>query len=569
MKSIIYIFSTFTAILLSSYATAQDSKLVVTSKYQEDSLRVTDLYLQAVKKLITDTDKNNAYSILCEVLEIDPNHAPSLFKAASINPNKDKALTMAEKAVTLDPKNVEYKMLYVELLSAKKEVQKSIEVWKEILNLDNKNINRHLQMVSVYVNAAMPYAAINTLDSALILFGNRPEILGYQQYIYQGVKMHDKAIEAGNALIKITPNSAETHTNLAKSYIAASNDSLAWKHLDRAIEIDPTNIDVLIARADMFYSQGKMPEYLTTIGMIFASDRLDLDTKIGYFKKFVEKPEFYQNHIMLVEGVINSLRLAYPNSYKADVLYARHLINMRELKKALSVYKLHLNDSINQEDVYSNIIGLESYIKESRDSIIKYNNLARDLFPNSLDMQLNVSSIYLQQKEYKEAIKVATEALDIAETDSLKSTIYGFIGDIYSEMGKQPTTYKYYKKALKYNKSNIMVLNNYSYFLSEEGKELEKALTMSSLVIASEPDNATYLDTYGWILYKLERYEEAKKHLRRAIALSDKDNDVLMLHLGDVFFALGDTFSAELYWDKASKAGASDSDIAERKAKLL
>lgn len=66
-----------------------------------------------------------------------------------------------------------------------------------------------------------------------------------------------------------------------------------------------------------------------------------------------------------------------------------------------------------------------------------------------------------------------------------------------------PEAYKAYDEALKYNDKNVVVLNNYAYFLSLEKKDLKKAERMSALAVKLEPNNSTYLDTYAWIfLYR-------------------------------------------------------------------
>ena len=69
------------------------------------------------------------------------------------------------------------------------------------------------------------------------------------------------------------------------------------------------------------------------------------------------------------------------------------------------------------------------------------------------------------------------------------------------------------------------MLNNYSYFLSEQDKDLKRALEMSKKVMESEPGNATYIDTYGWILFKLGLYKEAKEQLVRAISLDSTGSE--------------------------------------------
>ena len=76
-------------------------------------------------------------------------------------------------------------------------------------------------------------------------------------------------------------------------------------------------------------------------------------------------------------------------------------------------------------------------------------------------------------------------------------------------LGDTKSAYKAYDKALKIDPSYAPVLNNYAYYLSEEGKQLKKARSMSKKTIEAEPDNATYLDTYGWILHLLGKIGRA------------------------------------------------------------
>ena len=69
---------------------------------------------------------------------------------------------------------------------------------------------------------------------------------------------------------------------------------------------------------------------------------------------------------------------------------------------------------------------------------------------------------------------------------------------------------------MKEDPDNVLVLNNYGYYLSEQEIELEKAKKMSYKTVEKEPNNATYLDTYAWILYKLNDFENAKIYIEKA-----------------------------------------------------
>ena len=115
-----------------------------------------------------------------------------------------------------------------------------------------------------------------------------------------------------------------------------------------------------------------------------------------------------------------------------------------------------------------------------------------------------------------------------------------------------------------------MVLNNYAYYLSELRRDLKRAEQMSFKTVQAEPTNATYLDTYAWILFLQKRYDEARAYIDRAL---ENDNDstngpsaVVIGHAGDIYCMCGDTDRAVELWQRALKAGG-DKAVLTRKIK--
>ncbi|UKI39855.1 MAG: tetratricopeptide repeat protein [Alistipes putredinis] len=119
--------------------------------------------------------------------------------------------------------------------------------------------------------------------------------------------------------------------------------------------------------------------------------------------------------------------------------------------------------------------------------------------------------------------------------------------------GNSRKAFAYYEKALRYDADNAMTLNNYAYYLSENGEQLEKALAMSERSNALSKSNPTYLDTRAWILYKLGRAAEAKPLMQQALSLDRSSSAVLLVHYGDILDALGDRFMAVTYWKRAKE----------------
>jgi tetratricopeptide (TPR) repeat protein len=93
---------------------------------------------------------------------------------------------------------------------------------------------------------------------------------------------------------------------------------------------------------------------------------------------------------------------------------------------------------------------------------------------------------------------------------------------------------------------------------------MERARQMSERAIKLESNNATYLDTYAWILYYMGELEEARTYMRQALSLDRTGSAELPLHYGDILFALGERFMAETYWRKALEQGADAKRIEQR-----
>ena len=108
-------------------------------------------------------------------------------------------------------------------------------------------------------------------------------------------------------------------------------------------------------------------------------------------------------------------------------------------------------------------------------------------------------------------------------------------------LGRKEEAFESYEKALQLNPQNLPVLNNYSYYLSLDKRDLDKAEMMSGITIKAEPMNPTYLDTYGWILFEQGSYIMAKIYLEKAVEYSGENPSAEVLeHYGDLLIKTGE-----------------------------
>lgn len=129
------------------------------------------------------------------------------------------------------------------------------------------------------------------------------------------------------------------------------------------------------------------------------------------------------------------------------------------------------------------------------------------------------------------------------------SSLYGFIGDQYMNREMREAAYKEYEQGLKYNPDNAMLLNNYAYFLAKDStlNRLKKAERMSRRSITLEPRNATYLDTYAYILYLKGDYVGAKSYYTKLFSLGEVESAEVYRNYSDLLDAMGNTTTAEVY----------------------
>lgn len=124
-----------------------------------------------------------------------------------------------------------------------------------------------------------------------------------------------------------------------------------------------------------------------------------------------------------------------------------------------------------------------------------------------------------------------------------------------------------FRKALALNPDQPQVLNYLGYSLVEKQIKLDEALDMIERAVAARPDSGYIVDSLGWVLYRLGRYEEAVVHMERAAELMPVD-PIVNDHLGDVLWAVGRTREAQFQWTRALSFDPEEKDAIRIRRKL-
>ena len=162
--------------------------------------------------------------------------------------------------------------------------------------------------------------------------------------------------------------------------------------------------------------------------------------------------------------------------------------------------------------------------------------------------------IYSVIEEPEKAMECFYKALPLSDYNhELKSDILCSMADSYYKNAMSDSAFVYYGKAIEVNPDNMLALNNYAYYLSEKGIDLDRAERMSARTVVAEPENVNSLDTYAWIFFKKKNYDMARKYIETALKYSEKPSAELNHHAGDIYFMSGDPQKALEYWKEALK----------------
>ena len=529
----------------------------------------TAVFLEAnSEKLLGNLDKAKALFMHC--LELDPEDAASMYELARIeriNNNSGRALEWAEKAVQVAPENVWYLILLAELYQENMEFGKSIEVSEKLVELHPENLEYLYDLALTHLLVGNYRKSIDTYNRIEDIIGVTEEISIQKQKIWLRLDEPEKAIEEIETLCAAWPNEVRFKSILAEIYVSNGMEEDALQIYLEISEKDPNNAYIQITLSDYYRKRGETEKSLEHLKLGFSNPYLDIDTKVQILLAYFTIDEYYDKQKEDAAELASILVETHPDnaraySIKADLHYQNE--EWEEARQALrNVVQLDPSNYI----VWEQLLFTESYLsdfeamrKESRQTI--------ELFPQQPLPYLFAAVASYNFGDHEQMIlDLETGIRYVVRNDLLLAEFYNYLGDAYHQTGQDEKAFEAYEACLKINPENSIVLNNYAYYLSLNGEQLEKAKKMALKANELDPENPSNQDTYGWVLYKLGEYEEALVWIGKSIENHNTDNAEVLEHYGDVLYKLGRTQEALEYWKEALNAGEGGSELLEKKVK--
>lgn len=509
-----------------------------------------------------------AFDAFNHCLAIDSTAAPVLYELSSfyIQLNRpEKAVDMLKRAVANSADNFTYRMALATISRNLGMYGEAAEEYEKLLKAypGKPELNYYLaEALTQEGEIGQAIDAYNALESSI----GMNEALSMQKYkLYNSLEQSDAAFKEIEKLAAKYPMEARYQIILGDLHLEKNDTIKARAYYDKAHEIDPANPYYIVSMANYYEATGNKDAAEEQIRTALVNEKLDVDTKVGILSRYILKLQQTQKDTDSSNALFQTLLEQHPEDTELKQMYGSLLLSQGKTDEARFQFQLITEMEPENAGAWQQLLNM-SLKAEDIPEVIRICTKCQELFPDAPEYYFYLGIAYYQQEKYQEALNTYYAGIDIipAENPRLKSDFYGQIGDIYYQMKQMDQTYKAYDEALKYNDNNIVVLNNYAYFLSLDKKDLKKAERMSAQCIKLEPDNATYLDTYAWIFFVQGNYTLAKIYIESALEKDNTKSAELVDHYGDILYMTGDKDKAVEQWKKARELGK-ESEVLDRK----
>jgi Flp pilus assembly protein TadD len=243
------------------------------------------------------------------------------------------------------------------------------------------------------------------------------------------------------------------------------------------------------------------------------------------------------------------LMKTHPNESLSYVVYSDLLYATGKYAESHQYLLKALEFETSDFKIWQKLISIDEQLNDM--SLLELDSRkALEYFPNLPALYIYNGFALISLKQFEKSIQISEDGLAIAIQQKDKVQLHLNIADAYQQQGKHVESDKAFDEVLKLEPNNTLALNNYAYFLALRKVRLAEAEAMIKKAIAEEADNASYLDTYGWVLFQSGKYAEALEQIKKAGKL-DPTNPEILEHAGDALFKLGRTEEARTEWKKA------------------
>ena len=524
------------------------------------SLRYDSYFLQA----LVQREKGNldaAFDLLQHCIKINPQAAEAYYFLAQYyqilrgdSTNLKTAQQYILKAAELEPDNATFLETVAQSYISQAEYEKAIPVVERLYNQDKSREELLEMLFELYQQTDNTDKAIETLNRLEAAEGKSERLSYAKSEIYTKTGDKKAAIAEMQELARQYPNDLNYKGMYADMLLRNDEEQQALKLYNEILAEEPDNTRAQVSLRSYYLVQGEIEKADSLTEVILLNKNTTNEQRIYLMRQMVADSERTDGDSTQILNMFHKM-LAVPQKNADIATLCAAYMDLKKMPRDSVRAMLQTVLSIAPDNAAARL-QLVSFAWDRKDhqEVITLCQDARQYNPEEMAFYYYQGMAYYQEEDKDKALEAFQNGIGVINQESnpaIVSDFYAVMGDLLHQKGLARKAFEAYDSCLQWKDDNIMCLNNYAYYLSELDEQLDKAEQMSYKTIKAEPKNATYLDTYAWILFMQGRYAEAKIYIDQALQNDSDSNAVITEHAGDIYIQNKEPERAVELWNEA------------------
>ena len=528
----------------------------------EASRRYNYFFLEAVRQQNAG-HYDAAFDLINYCLQLNPNAAEAyLMRSGYYSELNLDSLDFADlvKAATLQPSNDTYQERLAEGYLNTGKYDKAIETYENLYSNNRSRSDVLGDLVQLYKQQKDYGGMLRTIRRIEQVEGESDQTAMMKMNVYELKGDEKNAYKTLKMLADTHPINQNYTLMLGNWLMQHKGQKEAYKLYTEALDADPSNVYAQSAMYDYYRTMSQDSLANGMMNRILLGKNTPQKSRIQFLRQAIMDSEERKDDSTEVVKLIDRVQQVVPT----DTLVAQMRVAYYSMKK---FPKPDVNKALSELlELQPDNAGTRMQLIQNEWDSGNWKKIDSLSTPGMLYNPDEMAFYYFSglsrwyEKDNRgalDALQRGTRAITDKSNRETVGVIYSILGEIYHNMGNKAQSFAAYDSCLQWKPDDVVTLNNYAYYLGEEGVNLKKAEEMSAKAVKAEPKNATYLDTYAWVLYKQKRYAEAKIYIDMALKFTaDSTNDAtLREHAGDIYVGLKNYTSAVEFYKQALQQG--------------
>jgi predicted Zn-dependent protease len=520
-----------------------------------DEARFNMIYVEAIRQKLMG-NVGDALKYFEEALKINSSSDASYYQIAQIlssGGEMERAKQYLSRAIKVDDKNMWYLTMMADIYYQEKDLDSAVFYYEKAVKVFPDKEDLQLTLGSLYSENKDYDKAVGVFNELDRKYGiNQNSTVGAVRTLISAGK-YEMAEEKALKLINEFPDEVLYNGLLAEIYKGKGQIEKAREVYTDLLARNPDNPGIQLSLCNFLITEKDYNELFLLLNNVILNASVRRDDKISLFARLTEDQDVIKSRGDDLLIALMVLEASYKDDSIVPLLRADVLVKMGKLGEAES--RLEELIKLNPDNYFAWEKLLLAY-NESKDftSLFKRGEECATRFNRSFLAKILYANAAMELKNFNVALEELKKAEILAgNNQDFMTQVLTMRADVYYRMKDYENAFSTFRVALKQNSDDLTVINNYAYYLAEQNQNLKEAEEMAHKVVEKEKGNATYLDTYAWVLYKRGKVKEAARIMAGILEKGTISDAEYYEHYGYILKGMKNCSKAIDLWNTALK----------------